>query len=95
MTDGSLPASLGWTASDVTVADRWRYVWADRKRPFIHPVTTPAGHVLSREAPDDHPWHHGLWFTIKFVDGDNFWEEMAPYGVLRHQGEPERTEATR
>ena len=74
------------------MTDQWTYVWDDRKRPFIHPVTTPAGHVLSREAPDDHPWHHGLWFTIKFVDGDNFWEEMAPYGVLRHQGQLERTE---
>ncbi len=46
-------------------------------------------HVLTRDAPDDHPWHHGLWFTIKFVDEDNFWEEMAPYGVLRHDGPPE------
>jgi hypothetical protein len=52
-------------------------------------VATPAGHVLTRDAPEDHPWHHGLWFTIKLVDDDNFWEEMAPYGVLRHDGPPE------
>lgn len=66
----------------------WAYQWAARKRPFFHPVTTPAGHVLTRDAPDDHPWHHGLWFTIKFVNGENFWEEYDSYGVLRHTARP-------
>lgn len=80
-----------WTAGQVTVAERWTYHWADPKRPFIHPLTTPAGHVLSREAPADHPWHHGLWFTIKFVNGENYWEELPPFGVLRHDGRPEVT----
>ncbi len=73
----------------VTVADRWSYVWGHSRRPLLHPVTTPAGHVLTRDAPEDHPWHHGLWFTIKFVNEENFWEEYDAYGVLRHQGEPE------
>lgn len=44
--------------------------------------------MLTRDAPDDHPWHHGLWFTIKFVNGENFWEEYDDYGVLRHDGAP-------
>ncbi|MCU1497509.1 MAG: hypothetical protein JWM47_1462 [Acidimicrobiales bacterium] len=86
---GPEPTTVAWSDGDVTVADRWTYGWADRKRPHLHPVATPAGHVLTRDAPDDHPWHHGLWFTIKYLDGDNFWEEMPPYGVLRHQGRPE------
>jgi len=43
--------------------------------------------VLTRDAPDDHPWHHGLWFTIKYVNEENFWEEQPPYGVLRHRDE--------
>lgn len=72
----------------VTVAGRFTYAWGDRRRPRIHPLRTPAGHVLSRDEPEDHPWHHGLWFTIKFVDGDNFWEELPPYGVLRHRERP-------
>lgn len=76
------------TDQDVTVDGRWTYRWADHERPFVHPVTTPAGHVLTRDAPADHPWHHGLWFTFKFVNGDNYWEEMAPYGVLRHDERP-------
>lgn len=66
----------------------WAYQWASSRRPFLHPVATPAGHVLSRDAPPDHPWHHGLWFTIKFVNGENFWEEYDSYGVLRHEAAP-------
>ncbi|MCU1352955.1 MAG: hypothetical protein JWM05_2164 [Acidimicrobiales bacterium] len=76
----------------LTVAGSWTYQWGARKRPALHPVHTPAGHLLTRDAPEDHPWHHGLWFTIKLVDDDNFWEEMPPYGVLRHDGPPAVTE---
>lgn len=68
--------------------DLWRYVYGARRRPFVHPLTTPAGIVLTRNAPDDHPWHHGLWFTIKFVNGENFWEEYGDYGVVRHDRVP-------
>jgi hypothetical protein len=39
--------------------------------------------VLSVEAPADHPWHHALWFTIKFVNEENFWEEYGEFGTLR------------
>ena len=77
------------TDDALEVGGLWTYRWGARKRPHLHPVRTPGGAVLTRDAPEDHPWHHGLWFTIKFVDDDNFWEEMAPYGVLRHDGPPE------
>lgn len=73
------------TDTAVTLDDRVTYEWGARKRPFVHPLRTPAGHCLTRNAPDDHPWHHGLWFTIKFVNGENFWEEYDAYGVLRHR----------
>jgi hypothetical protein len=81
------------TDTAVTVDGRWTYEWGARKRPYVHPLRTPAGHTLSRNAPDDHPWHHGLWFTIKFVNEENFWEEYDAYGVLRHDAEPAVTEA--
>lgn len=74
------PAVLGGGA--------WTYDWHDRPRPFVHPVRTPAGHVLTVDAPADHPWHHALWFTIKFVDGDNFWEEFGDFGLLRQAATP-------
>ena len=67
--------------------EAWRYVFRS-PRPHIHPLTTPAGVVLTRDAPDDHPWHHALWFTIKFVNGENFWEEYGPRGILRHDEPP-------
>lgn len=75
--------------TSTTVAGLWTYEWGARKRPFVHPLLTPNGICLTRNAPEDHPWHHGLWFTIKFVNEENFWEEVPPYGVLRHTTEPE------
>jgi hypothetical protein len=66
------------------MSSRWTYNRDHRKRPHFHPVATPSGAVLTRDSPDDHPWHHGLWFTIKYVNEENFWEEQPPYGVLRH-----------
>jgi hypothetical protein len=60
----------------------WSMVW-DAPRPFVDPVLTPAGARLTVEAPADHPWHHALWFTIKFVNGENFWEEYGEFGTLR------------
>jgi hypothetical protein len=60
----------------------WSAVW-DAPRPYLHPVRTPAGALLTVDAPADHPWHHALWFTIKFVNGENFWEEYDEFGTLR------------
>ncbi len=80
------------TDTSVTIGDRVTYEWGARKRPYVHPLRTPAGHTLTRNAPDDHPWHHGLWFTIKFVNEENFWEEYDAYGVLRHDAEPTITQ---
>jgi hypothetical protein len=59
----------------------WSPVW-DAPRPYVHPVVTPAGAWLTTEAPADHPWHHALWFAIKFVNGENFWEEYGDFGLL-------------
>lgn len=83
-----------------TTIGPWTYVWRAAPRPFLHPVRTPAGHVISCDAPDDHWWHHGLWFTIKFVNGENFWEEYDEFGLLEQTEPPEvsrhddRVEAT-
>ncbi|MBA3303969.1 MAG: PmoA family protein, partial [Acidimicrobiia bacterium] len=63
---------------------RFTYNSEGEARPHVHPLRTPSGFTLTRNAPEDHPWHHALWFTIKFVDGDNFWEELSPFGLL-HQ----------
>ncbi len=60
----------------------WSAVW-DAPRPFLDPVSTPAGARLTIDAPADHPWHHALWFAIKLVNGENFWEEYGEFGTLQ------------
>jgi hypothetical protein len=60
---------------------RWTADW-DPPRPHVHPLTTPSGRRLTVSAPADHPWHFGLWSTIKFVNGENYWETYGEFGVL-------------
>jgi hypothetical protein len=74
-----------------TAIGEWTYRWREVPRPFVHPVTTPSGHVLSTDSPADHPWHHALWFTIKFVNGENFWEEYDDFGLLVQDSPPSVT----
>jgi hypothetical protein len=42
-------------------------------RPYLHPLRSPAGQVVTAVAPDDHPWHHGLSLAVADVNGDNLW----------------------
>ena len=56
------------------------YDYGSAPKPFIHPLHTAAGHPMTVWQPRDHFWHRGLWFTIKFVNGLNFWEESDPFG---------------
>jgi len=42
-------------------------------RPYVHPVNTLAGELLTNFRPNDHRWHHGLSFTITSVSDHNFW----------------------
>lgn len=59
----------------------WRYVYSGKPKPFFHPLRTPAGFELSMFEPHDHVWHRGLWFTIKYINGENFWEENGDFGT--------------
>lgn len=42
--------------------------------PYIHPLRLPGGPVMTAFSPADHPWHRGLWFSWKFLNGVNYWE---------------------
>ena len=44
-------------------------------KPFFHPICTPLGGVMTVESPLDHSWHRGVWFTWKYVNKVNYWEE--------------------
>lgn len=69
---------------------RWRYVYGDGKpKPYCHPLCAPrSGIPLTNFEPYDHTWHRGLWFTIKYVNGTNFWEEPEAHGVQVSEGKP-------
>lgn len=53
-------------------------------KPFLHPLRTPAGVVVSRGYPvdplpgdsQDHTWHRGIWFGHGDINGEDFWREQ-------------------
>jgi hypothetical protein len=66
-------------------------------RPYVHPVNTLAGELLTNFRPNDHRWHHGLNFTINCLSGYNFWggatyrpadgyQLRADHGTQQHTG---------
>jgi hypothetical protein len=42
-------------------------------RPYLHPVRTRAGVVVSAQHPADHDWHNGVGMAIPDVNGSHFW----------------------
>ena len=42
-------------------------------RPYLHPVCTRAGVVVSAHHPADHDWHNGVGMAIPDVNGTHFW----------------------
>jgi hypothetical protein len=42
-------------------------------RPFVHPLRTLSGQLVSDLRPPDHRWHHGLSLTCADLSGFNFW----------------------
>ena len=60
-------------------------LWTFRHDPaldaaYFHPVATADGRVLTWDRPADHVWHHGLWFSWKFINRVNYWEIDAETG---------------
>ena len=66
----------------------WKYVYAGKPKPYFHPLCTPSGHCLTLFEPHDHLWHRGLWYTIKFINEENFWEERPPFGTQQTVAPP-------
>jgi hypothetical protein len=48
-------------------------------KPYVE-LHGPDGRRLTRVSPPDHEWHRALWFAVKYVNGENFWEEVEPFG---------------
>jgi type 1 glutamine amidotransferase len=59
----------------------WRLLYdSSLDTPYFHPLATVDGRVLTWDRPPDHPWHHGLWFSWKFINKVNYWEIDAATG---------------
>jgi type 1 glutamine amidotransferase len=76
----STPPPLTWEKSErgLALARDGRVLWrlhTEGPKPFFHPVALSSGEVLTWESPPDHPWHRGLWFSWKYINGVNYWEE--------------------
>ncbi|MBP1134937.1 putative dehydrogenase [Arthrobacter sp. PvP023] len=54
-------------------ADGSRITPTSSPRPYLHPVSTLAGTVVTDHLPEDHLWHLGAGVAIQDVDGVNFW----------------------
>ncbi|MDW7980599.1 MAG: DUF6807 family protein, partial [Verrucomicrobiales bacterium] len=54
----------------------WRFSFdTNRGKPFFHPLSVGSGPALTNFKPEDHPWHYGLWFSWKYINKANYWEE--------------------
>lgn len=60
-------------------AEVWRFRCdaAKSAKPYFDPVCVAGGPSLTWARPPDHAWHYGLWFSWKFLNGVNYWEEKA------------------
>lgn len=56
-----------------------RYVYSpqmpevESRKPYIHPIHTLRGALVSAFRPWDHPWHKGIQMTWSEISGENFW----------------------
>ena len=95
---GAAP-NLNWEQTGTSLALRngtnmvWRLVY-DPAQPksYFHPLATLDGGVLTAFRPADHVWHRGLWWSWKYINGLNYWEEDKTTG--RSQGITELTSAS-
>lgn len=66
----TLPGTGSPLAELVDGADAAR---SSSPRPYLHPLCTPGGVVVTDHHPADHDWHLGVSVALQDVDGTNFW----------------------
>ncbi len=45
----------------------------ESRKPYVHPLRTLSGSLVSGYRPNDHRWHKGLQMTASHLSGQNFW----------------------
>jgi hypothetical protein len=59
-------------------AELFRYVYRpddpplESPRPYLHPVRTLAGELVTDYRPGDHPWHKGISWSLPNVGPESF-----------------------
>ena len=96
---GSVESPLVAKGSATTCFDAGKLLWQLNHpktgvHPWFHPLATPSGVEITRNRPWDHPWHRGLWFSWKYVNGVNFWNEDPRTGEPAGRVDLEFTGAT-
>lgn len=73
---------LTWEETHTSVALRnqkdiiWKFNYNDRYgKPYFHPLSVNNS-SLTCVTPPGHPWHLGLWFSWKYINGVNYWEYL-------------------
>ncbi len=71
-----------WLETDTSIGlyNDYEIIWQFNfnnyfKKPYFHPLSVDHA-VLTCVSPPDHPWHLGLWFSWKYINGVNYWEYM-------------------
>ncbi|MCA9261749.1 MAG: PmoA family protein [Planctomycetales bacterium] len=88
--DRTPAASTQWTAESDSLSlavdgqTLWKFNYGpDLHKPFFHPLAPAGGPTLTWNQPSDHAWHHGLWFSWKYINKVNYWE------INRRTGRPD------
>ncbi len=72
--------ALAWKSGD-TIVWQFNFDAATAGKSFFHPLSAVGGAVVTERGPIDHPWHYGLWFSWKYINGINYWEEDRTSGL--------------
>jgi hypothetical protein len=56
---------------------RFHYDAVTSTKPYFDPVCVAGGPSLTWARPPDHVWHYGLWFSWKYINAVNYWEEKS------------------
>lgn len=81
LTPQALELEVGGESASVRDGDveLLRYVFIpdspqlESPKPYLDPLRTRAGRVVSLYRPWDHVWHKGIAWSLPVVDGENFW----------------------
>jgi hypothetical protein len=84
----SLKAAHAWKTAPGQVAlehdgqTLWQFLYREQEtKPCFHPLALPGGPALTWHRPADHRWHCALWFSWKYLNQVNYWEEDAKTGL--------------